>query len=134
MLMMLGGLGLESPGQQQLMLMMLWRLGLKRALKAGPAPGDAHEVRGFGLETGPAPADAHDARGLGVESADVHDAQGFGLESPGQHQLMLMMLGGLGFESAGQHWVLKARASTSCGFESPGPAPADVHDARRFGF
>ena len=90
MLMMLGRLGFESPGQHQLMLMMLGGLG-----------------------------------------ADVHDAQGFGLESPGQHQLMLMMLGGLGFESAGQHWVLKARASTSCGFESPGPAPADVHDARR---
>ena len=72
-----------------------------------------------------------------MESADVHDAQGFGLESPGQHQLMLMMLGGLGFESAGQHWVLKARASTSCGFESPGPARCSevwVFEIRGFGF
>ena len=43
-------------------------------------------------------------------------------ESPGQHQLMLMMLGGLGSESPGQHQLmlmmlgglgLKARPSTS---------------------
>ena len=74
--MMLGGLGLESPGQHQLMLMMLWRLGLKRDLKAGPAPGDAH------------------------------DARWFGGECPGQHQLMLMMLGGLGFESPGKHQMM----------------------------
>ena len=56
------------------------------------SPGyDAHDARGFGSESGPEPADAHDARGFGPESA-------------GQHQLMLMMLGGLG---------LQTRASTS---------------------
>ena len=61
---------------------------------------------GFGPES-PGYADAHDARGFGSESAepaDAHDARGFGPESAGQHQLMLMMLGGLG---------LQTRASTS---------------------
>ena len=77
------------------MLMMLGGLGLKRVLKAGPAPGDAHDARGFGLERpghGPAPADAHDARRFGCEKPgqapdDAHDAR--------------------------LAWVLKARASTS---------------------
>ena len=42
MLMMLGGLASESPGQHPLMLMMLGGLG-------GPAPADAHDARGLGV-------------------------------------------------------------------------------------
>ena len=55
----------QNPGKRQQMLMML---------------------EGLGLKAGQAPADAHDARG-------------FGSESPGKRQLMLMMLEGLGLQA-----------------------------------
>ena len=116
----LGGLGVEIQGKHQLMLMMLGRLGLK----ARASTTDAHDACG---KPGQAPADAHDARGFGCGNgqapADAHDARGFGCGRPGQHQLMLMMLGGLGVEGPGKH-----HNARGCGCGKPGPAPADAHE------
>ena len=69
--MMLWGLGVESQGKHQLMLMMLGGLGLK----ARASTADAHDARAFGpgqhqlmlMMLGPALMlmNAHDARGFG---------------------------------------------------------------------